>query len=130
MLRRIARVLIPVVGIGVIVFGALIPTWVEYRREVVNWSTAWVVFDVLFGVVILATWVAARRGHWVALALAGTVNALQAVDVLFSLMVFYDLSERPFILVWACVAQPVFAVLVWVYVRAAVPIPHRAGGGA
>lgn len=125
MLPRIARVVVPVVGCAVVVFGALIPTWVEYRREVLNWSTAWALFDVAFGLVVLATWIAARRGHWVALALAGATNALQGVDIVFSLLLFYDLSRRPFIVVWACVLQPLFAVLVWAHVKANVPIPPR-----
>lgn len=126
-MRRIAAILVPAVGVIVIVFGATIPTWVEYRREVVNWSAAWAIFDIAFGLVILATWVAARRGHWAAIAFAGSANALQAVDIVFSLLLFYDLSERPFILVWAFVAQPVFAVLIWTCVRANMPIPLRSG---
>lgn len=125
MLLKVARVIVPVVGVAVVAFGILIPAWVEYRREVVNWSTAWAIFDVVFGAVVLATWFTARRGHWAAVALAGATNALQGVDVVFSLLLFYDLSERPFILVWACVVQPVFAVLVWAYVRSKVTIPLR-----
>lgn len=130
MLAKVARVVVPVVGVAVVVFGIALPTWVEYRREVVNWSTAWAIFDVAFGAVVLATWLVARRGHWAAVALAGATNALQGVDVVFSLLLFYDLSERPFILIWACVVQPAFAVLVWAYVRVKVTIPLRSGARA
>lgn len=124
-MRRIASVLVPAVGVIVIIFGVTIPSWVEYRREVVNWSAAWAIFDIVFGLVILATWVTARRGHWAAIAFAGAANALQVVDIVFSLLLFYDLSERPFILGWAFIAQPVFAVLIWTCVRTNVSIPLR-----
>lgn len=71
MLAKIARIVVPVAGVGVTVFGVLIPSWVEYRREVVNWSAAWAVFDVALGIIVIATWLVARRGHWAAIALAG-----------------------------------------------------------
>ncbi|MBX7161883.1 MAG: hypothetical protein K1X95_16470 [Acidimicrobiia bacterium] len=127
MLAKIARIVVPVAGVGVTVFGVLIPSWVEYRREVVNWSAAWAVFDVALGIIVIATWLVARRGHWAAIALAGATNALQGVDVLFSLLLFYDLSERPGILGWAFIVQPVFAILIWSYVRSRVAIPPRGG---
>jgi len=113
---RLVGALLVAVGVGVVLFGLGIPYWVEYRREVVNWSTAWAIFDLLLGVLVLLTWWGARRESLWSFATAGAVNAMQATDVLFSLLVFYDVSERPFILMWAFVFQPVFGCLLWWYV--------------
>lgn len=134
MLARVERWFLPVVAAAVAMFGIALFGWADYTRTVVNWNVAWGVFDLVLAAVILGTWWTARRGHWTALILVGALSALQIVDVWFSLVVYYDVAERPGILGWAFVGQPVFAFFTWRFVLRRVPRPgaavRSAGTGA
>jgi hypothetical protein len=116
MLARVEKWFLPVVAAAVAMFGIALFGWADYTRTVVNWNVAWGVFDLALAAVILATWWTARRGHWTALILVGALSAMQLVDVWFSLVVYYDVAERPGILGWAFVGQPVFALFTWRFV--------------
>lgn len=123
-LRRIGALLaLPFIGVAVIAVGVGLAVGLPNRTSVVGWNVAWAGFDVALGLVIMATWLLARRGSIWAIAAAGALNAFQAVDIWFSLTMFYSLRERPGILVWALVIQPLFAYFTWRFVlkRRALP---------
>ena len=131
MLTRLEKWFLPFVAGAVVLFGIGLFSWADYRTTVVNWNVAWGVFDIVLGGVIFATWWTARRGHWFALVLAGALTAMQLVDVWFSLVVYYDIAERPGILGWAFIGQPFFAWFTWRFVLRRVPRPgHAVAPGA
>lgn len=116
-LRRLAEIVaLPLVGTCVIVFGLGLGIRLPNRISVVGWNVAWAGFDIALGLVVVLTWVLSRRGSIWAFASAGALNAFQLIDIWFSLTVFYSVKERPGILVWAAVVQPLFAYLVWHFV--------------
>lgn len=132
MLTRLEKWFLPFVAGAVVLFGIGLFSWADYRTTVVNWNVAWGVFDIVLGGVIFATWWTARRGHWSALVLVGALSAMQLVDVWFSLVVYYDIAERPGILGWAFIGQPFFAWFTWRFVlrRVARPAAPAAGHDA
>lgn len=111
-----ALVALPFIGVAVIAVGIGLAVGLPNKTSVVGWNVAWAGFDIALGLVIIATWVLARRGSIWAIAAAGAMNAFQAVDIWFSLTMFYSLRERPGILVWAVVFQPLFAYFTWRFV--------------
>ncbi len=117
--QKFLKVFIPIVGVGVILFGISLSIVLKSSLTIkAGWNFAWGSFDIFFGLVVLATWWAAHARKWWAIALAGAVNAVQVIDVLFTLTVYFDVSERPGILFWALIIQPVFGYLIWHYVLA------------
>lgn len=132
-LRRIGALLgLPVIGVAVIAVGIGLAVGLPNNTSVVGWNVAWAGFDIALGFVIIATWLLARRGSIWAIAAAGAMNAFQAVDIWFSLTMFYSLRERPGILVWAVVFQPLFAYFTWRFVLRRCPharVPPTEHGG-
>ncbi|RIK10711.1 MAG: hypothetical protein DCC49_01950 [Acidobacteria bacterium] len=118
-----ARVALPTIGVAVIAVGVGLAVGLPNHTSVVGWNVAWAGFDIALGIVIIATWLLARRGSIWAIASAGAMNAFQGVDIWFSLTMFYSLRERPGILVWAVVIQPLFAYFTWRFVLKRQPSP-------
>jgi hypothetical protein len=114
----------PLIAGGIAVFGIGLGLRLPNRTSVVGWNIAWSGFDLALGCLIFATWLAARQKKWWAVATAGATTSLLAIDVWFSLTVFYSLKERPGIVIWAFVIQPIFAIALWTFVLRRVGPQH------
>lgn len=112
----VSRVFLPAVAVGITLFAAMLALTLPNRTSIVGWNVAWAGFDLILAGVILATWIGARRGAWWSIATAGALTALQVADVWWSLTVYYSLREMPFMVIWAFVIQPLFAIYVWRFV--------------